>query len=133
MVVETGADAPRVVRAAAVLVGLEGVAAVAAALSFIVRGFAGSDRHIVNGFGNAAWFGILAPAGLPPAVLARLGAETDAVARDAGFRARMAELGGELPGLTPDGGTSPAAFQTFLAEERARWAEVVQKSGAKAE
>lgn len=59
MVVETGADAPRVVRAAAVLVGLEGVAAVAAALTFIVRGFAGSDRHIVNGFGNAAWFGIL--------------------------------------------------------------------------
>lgn len=87
----------------------------------------------ISGFEATAWFGILAPAGLPPAVLARLGAETDAVARDAGFRARMAELGGELPGLTPDGGTSPAAFQTFLAEERARWAEVVQKSGAKAE
>ena len=49
---------PTTVRRAAALVGLQGVAGVAAALLFVVRGIAGADRHIVDGFGNAAWFGI---------------------------------------------------------------------------
>lgn len=49
---------PTTVRRAAALVGLQGVAGVAAALLFVVRGMAGADRHIVDGFGNAAWFGI---------------------------------------------------------------------------
>jgi len=50
---------PTTVRAAAVLVGLEGAAGLIAAAVLVVRGLAGADRHIVNGFGTAAWFGIL--------------------------------------------------------------------------
>ena len=50
---------PATVRAAAVLVGLEGATGLIAAAAFVVRGLTGADRHIVNGFGNAAWFGIL--------------------------------------------------------------------------
>ena len=84
-------------------------------------------------FKATAWFGLLAPAALPKPVLARLGREVDAVARDPAFRARMAELGAELPGLTPEGGSSPAAFEAFLATERDRWADVVRRSGAKVE
>jgi tripartite-type tricarboxylate transporter receptor subunit TctC len=87
----------------------------------------------VAGFEATAWFGILAPAGVPPAVLARLGAETDAVAKDPAFRARLGELGAEPPGLTPDGGTTPAAFEAFLAQERTKWAEVARRSGARVE
>ena len=41
------------------LVGIQGAAGLIAAAVFVVRGFSGADRHIVNGFGNAAWFGIL--------------------------------------------------------------------------
>ena len=52
-------DSPPPVRAAAVLVGLEGAAGLVIAIVFVVRGLAGTDQHIVNGFGNAAWFGIL--------------------------------------------------------------------------
>lgn len=55
-------DSPAVVRVAAVLVGLEGTAAVVTAVVFVVRGLTGSDQRIVNGFGNAAWFGILGAA-----------------------------------------------------------------------
>lgn len=51
--------APATVRQAAVLVGLEGVAALAGALVFVIRGVAGADQHIVNGFGNAAFLGAL--------------------------------------------------------------------------
>ncbi len=50
---------PPVVRRAAVLVAAEGAVAVVAAVVFLVRGIFGSDRHIVNGYGNAAWFGLL--------------------------------------------------------------------------
>jgi peptidoglycan/LPS O-acetylase OafA/YrhL len=42
-----------------VRVGLEGAAGLSAATAFVVRGLSGADRHIVNGFGTAAWFGIL--------------------------------------------------------------------------
>jgi tripartite-type tricarboxylate transporter receptor subunit TctC len=87
----------------------------------------------VPGFEATAWFGLLAPAGLPQPILARLGREVDAVARDPAFRARMAELGADPPGLTPDGGSTPEAFEAFLATERSRWADVVRRSGAKVE
>lgn len=49
---------PQAVRRAAVLVALQGAAGVIAAAVFVIRGLAGADRHIVNGFGNAAWFGL---------------------------------------------------------------------------
>lgn len=38
-----------------------------AAVVFVVRGLAGADRHIVNGFGNAAWFAIIGAAVLAAA------------------------------------------------------------------
>ena len=45
--------------------------------------------------------------------------------------ARIAELGGDPPGLTPEGGTTPQAFEAFIKAEIAKWAEVVRVSGAK--
>ncbi len=59
--------APAAVRQAAVLVGLEGAAAAAVALVFVIRGLAGADQHIVNGFGNAAVLGLLGAAVLAAA------------------------------------------------------------------
>ena len=47
---------PPTVRRAAALVAVQGAAAVVAAVVFVIRGFAGADRNVVNGFGNAAWF-----------------------------------------------------------------------------
>jgi hypothetical protein len=54
--------APATVRQAAVLVGLEGAAAVVAAVVFVVRALAGADQHVVSGFGNAAWFAVIGAA-----------------------------------------------------------------------
>ncbi len=53
---------PTTVRAAAALVGLEGAAGVTGAVVFLIRGLTGADRHIVNGFGNAAWFAVIGSA-----------------------------------------------------------------------
>lgn len=55
-------DVPVSVRRAAALVGLQGGLGALAAVVFVIRALAGSDRHIVNGFGNAAWFGLIGAA-----------------------------------------------------------------------
>ena len=85
----------------------------------------------VPDFEATAWFGVQAPARTPPAIVARLGAELDAITRDPGYRARIAELGGDPPDLTPQGGTTPGSFEAFIRAEIAKWAEVVRVSGAK--
>ena len=91
------------------------------------------DEAGLQGFEATAWFGILAPAGTPQAIVERLGAAVDATARDADFRARMGVLGAELPALTAAGGSTPAAFEAFLAAERAKWLDVAKRSGARVE
>ena len=80
-----------------------------------------------------AWFGVQAPARTPRPVIERLGAEIDAIAKEPETRAKIAELGGMAPGLTPDGGTSPEAFERFIQAEIAKWTEVVRRSGATVE
>ena len=54
--------APSTVRQAAVLVGLEGAAAVLAAVLFVIRGLTGADQHVVNGFGTGATIAVLGAA-----------------------------------------------------------------------
>lgn len=53
---------PPSVRRAGVLVGLQGALGVIGAAVYAVRGLAGADQHIVSGFGNAAWFGLIGAA-----------------------------------------------------------------------
>ncbi len=54
--------APATVRQAAVLVGLQGAAAIVMAVVLVVRGLAGADQHIVNGFGTGATITVLGAA-----------------------------------------------------------------------
>lgn len=58
---------PQAVRRAAALVALQGAVLMTAAVVFVVRGLGGADQHIVNGFGNALWFGLVAAAVLAAA------------------------------------------------------------------
>lgn len=52
------AAVPPAVRRAAALVALQGAAGAIAAVVFLIRVLAGADRHIVDGYGNVAWFGL---------------------------------------------------------------------------
>jgi len=54
-----GGRAPRAVRGAGVIVGLQGAAALVVAAVLVVRGLAGADQHVVNGLGTAAWFALV--------------------------------------------------------------------------
>jgi tripartite-type tricarboxylate transporter receptor subunit TctC len=91
-----------------------------------------AEQGIAN-FEATAWFGVLAPAATPAPVVQRLGRELDAIARDPAFRERMSALGADLPGLTPDGGTSPETFAAFLRAEVAKWADVVRRANVRVE
>jgi hypothetical protein len=50
---------PTTVRQAAVLVALEGVAGLIAAVVYVVSGLGGADEPGLNKFGTAAWFAIM--------------------------------------------------------------------------
>ena len=73
------------------------------------------------------WFGLAAPAGTPPEVIARLSTEAVKGTRAPEFVKRMTELGYVMIGSTPD------QMASMLREELARWVPVVKASGASAE
>jgi tripartite-type tricarboxylate transporter receptor subunit TctC len=74
----------------------------------------------VPGYAADAWYGLLAPAGTPPAVIARLNAAArKAVASDL-FRSKVAS-----EGLVPTPGT-PEELAAYLKAEEARWSKVVK-------
>jgi tripartite-type tricarboxylate transporter receptor subunit TctC len=79
----------------------------------------------VPGFEASAWFGLVAPANTPAAVLAKLEGDVDAILKMPDVQKRFSELGAE-PGTL-----SGEAFGKFLAEETAKWTRIIRESGAK--
>ncbi|MGN1288858.1 MAG: Bug family tripartite tricarboxylate transporter substrate binding protein, partial [Bradyrhizobium sp.] len=71
------------------------------------------------------WYGMVAPAGTPPAIVARLNKlATDAMA-DPAVKARLAEQGLSLTLA----GDTPEHFRDFIAADIKRWAKVIQDAG----
>lgn len=78
----------------------------------------------VPGYDATSWFGMFAPAGTPPAVVARLNASIVKGLNDPDVKKRIAEQGATP---TPE---TPESFAAFIKTESAKWAEVVKASGA---
>ena len=81
----------------------------------------------VPGYEASVFYGMAAPKGTPPEVVATLNSAVNAVLADPKLQARMAELGGEPMPMTP------AEFGKLVADETEKWAKVVKFSGAKAD
>jgi tripartite-type tricarboxylate transporter receptor subunit TctC len=79
----------------------------------------------VPGFDVSTWFGILAPAQTPPAILARLNEAFTAALRTPEMRDRLARMGAEPAPM------SPAQFGQLIASELAKYQRIVKFSGAK--
>jgi tripartite-type tricarboxylate transporter receptor subunit TctC len=79
------------------------------------------------GFTAVAWFGVLAPAGTPAAVIARLSAEFDRIIHEPDTEKQLAAIGGE-----PVGG-SPASFAAFIHQEILRWIRVAKEASIRIE
>jgi tripartite-type tricarboxylate transporter receptor subunit TctC len=74
------------------------------------------------GYETVAWFGLLGPQGVPPAIVERLHAEIVKACSDTQIQEKLAVLGGETVC------NSPAEFKSFLAADIARWKEVAGKA-----
>jgi len=79
------------------------------------------------GFESSSWFGVLAPAGTPKPVVARLNADIHKSLQDAGVVKRLSGVGFEIVYGTPE------QFTAYIKSEIKKWAKVVKASGAKPE
>ena len=78
----------------------------------------------VPGFGAVSWYGLLAPAGTPKDVIAKLNAETLKALNSKDVRDKMALQGAEVSPSTPE------EFAALIKEELPIWAAIVKASNA---
>ena len=79
----------------------------------------------VPGYESVIWFGVGAPRGTPPEIVARLNREINAGLDSSPMKAKLAELGTTPMVVTPD------AFWQFAKGETAKWANVIERAGIK--
>ena len=78
----------------------------------------------IPGYEVLTWYGLLAPAGTPKEIVARLNAEVAKVLQTPDIKARIADISSE------PGGNSPEQFADLIKKETVKWAKVVKDSGA---
>ncbi len=81
----------------------------------------------VPGYEANNWWGVVAPAGTPPAIVEKLHKEISAVQNSEQTKKQFATEGAEIVQM------SSAEFGAFMASEMAKWERVVKESGIKAE
>ncbi len=79
------------------------------------------------GYAAELHYGIVAPAGTPPPVIAKLNAALNNALADADVRSRLAVDGAEtLPG-------TPEAYAADIASEEAKWSAIIKEAGVTAQ
>jgi len=79
----------------------------------------------VPGYSALTWNGLLAPAGTPPEVVARLNDAIVKAMRSPSMKELLAKIGQD------PAWSSPEEFAAFLREETAKWSQVIKASGIK--
>jgi tripartite-type tricarboxylate transporter receptor subunit TctC len=74
----------------------------------------------VPGYDANAWFGVFAPAGTPPAIIARLNREIVSIIKQPKVRKTLMALGSEPVGSTPE------EFGQFYRNEVEKWGKVIR-------
>jgi tripartite-type tricarboxylate transporter receptor subunit TctC len=80
----------------------------------------------IAGFESVGWFGLVAPAGTPAEIIARLNAAFTKALKDPSVVEKIQSLGA-VPAPT-----SPEQFARFIASETAKWGKLVSEAGIKA-
>lgn len=81
----------------------------------------------VPGYDVTGWYGWVAPAGTPPAIVSLLNRELAKAVKLPDVSRALAEVGAEPVGSTP------AQFQQLIAEEVPRWRKIVKAAGVRLE
>ena len=77
-----------------------------------------ADSGVLPGYDVTTWYGVFAPRGTPPAIVAKLNKTLNESLADEAVKKRMAAVGVVVKTSTPD------QFGQFLASEYKRWNEV---------
>ena len=77
------------------------------------------------GFDISTWYGLFAPAGTPPSIVAKWNADVTKILTSPDVRAKLVADGADP---SPD---TPEQFKEFIAKELAKYARIVKASGAK--
>jgi tripartite-type tricarboxylate transporter receptor subunit TctC len=85
------------------------------------------DEAGVPGYELSPWYGLLAPAGTPRAIVARLSAEVTGIVRAAEMKEKLAVQGAEVAG------GSPEEFAAVIQADSLTWSRVVKDAGIRGE
>jgi tripartite-type tricarboxylate transporter receptor subunit TctC len=81
----------------------------------------------VPGYSAESWTGVIAPAGLPQPIIDKLNAASNKALQSDSFKARIAAIGDDVAGGTPE------EFATLIASESKKWGAVIEQAGIKFE
>jgi len=81
----------------------------------------------VPGYEVVSWNGIVVPVGVPRTLVNRLNTEINQILASPDFKERIGKIGYETAGGTPE------QFAELISRENKRWAEIVKRSGARAD
>ena len=81
----------------------------------------------VPNYEASSWFGVVAPAGTPKEVVARLNAEIVKALKVPAMQERFAKTGARLVGNSPD------EFAAQIRAERRNWGDVIRAAGISAD
>ena len=81
----------------------------------------------LKGFETSQWYGIMAPAGTPDAIVRKLSLEINRILKSPEVIERLAADGSVAHGNTQE------EFVAFIKEERERWGKVVKRANIKPE
>lgn len=81
------------------------------------------DEAGVKGYQSVAWYGLVGPKDMPPALVKKIADETVRAAATEGARTVVAQQGGDMVASTP------AAFAEFILAERKRYETIVRDAG----
>ncbi len=106
---------------------LKGLAVTSRARSSYLPQLPTLEETGLKGYEVTAWFGFVAPAGTPAAIINKLNAEIGSIMTDPAVMNQLTGQGFEIGVPTP-----PAAFAHLIESDLARWLAIVKASGAKA-
>jgi tripartite-type tricarboxylate transporter receptor subunit TctC len=81
----------------------------------------------LSGFESVGWFGLVAPAGTPPDIIARLNAAFQKALKDPAAAEKIRVLGAE------PAPSSPEKFAEFIRSESVKWGRLIADAGIKGE
>jgi tripartite-type tricarboxylate transporter receptor subunit TctC len=81
----------------------------------------------VSGYALTNWFGLLAPAGTPREVVAKIHGDVVRILKEEDIRKKISDMGADVVG------NSPEEFGAAMRAESAQWADVIKSANIKAE